>query len=106
MLDSDIQAKEPERQRLAAAVAAFKKSGGKPQVIPSYQMSTYVPVWNNRIRAETEQHKSAKTAKREPRKPTRYELEMAEARESIRKINEMIEMVERMKRKEAASARG
>lgn len=102
MLESDIRAKDPERQAIADAVAAFKAKGGQPEVVPSHQIATYVPTWNNRNRAECEQRKAEKSSRAKPDPVATIEEQLkAETDEVRRRTDEILEIIERLRQKEA-----
>lgn len=96
----EIEARQPERQAIADAVAAFKAGGGKVEV-HAIQMREYVPAFNRQVQAEIDRHKAReRNAKPKPEpaaKPTRYEQEMA----AVDKLSAEIDaLFERLKSKE------
>ena len=96
MLKHDIEARDPERQAIADAVAAFKASGGKVEVY-AIQMREYVPAFNRQVQAEIDRHKARERNAKPKPEPTRYEQEMAE----VEKLNaEIDQLFERLKSKE------
>lgn len=101
MLESDIRAKDPDRQAIADAVAAFKAGGGKVERLGS-RTSTHTPSFGrNLIRKDDQGRSGAVKPKPRPKAPTIEEQLKAEADEVRRRTDEILEIIERLRQKEA-----